>query len=758
MKMTKRIFIALLIVSVMVSAFAFTATASSGSALDYSYLLEYYEEPTLFYYDFTGEDVDYSSSLLVNRSSTLTSSVVADETAPGGKYLSLEIAAATNKFNTYSDNHVYFNWTSENGIDDFIINMTVSGVKASGKEQNLPKIIVAVSDQGYTDPSVGSSVGTTIAAIDYRNGYFSYLKKNVSAEGVVSATETNTSFAITEGTWYDIEIVYNHEQRVATVKVTDANNARNTYTVTDAYVPYEAVKNVRIGAHGTDNGVARGSIMKFAKIYALGGQYKRNPADMQADIESTLLKMHDVLSSDDVALEDKIATCGVANKLVEYGFTTTDAEVQRVLDALGVGVIGLYNDKIETCVRTYESLPTFAEKKALVDDAMGCVEMLEDMDLTEVDASLVATVNENIAAIKAVDEIIKAVEADSKSFIEAVELAMNVDLTDYTAINSSLEAINVYNPDSTYEGIEDAYAFYLKLTATAESIKSSADAFIAAVEVANDSTLDINTRADAYRLIADIYYDNETYPGITEAIATYTDSVVPYLSVEIERGDSFIKYVNKADYAIYVSAKQDNLDIAATYMDICHPEYRGVAEAKLLYAEVQTQVNNLINSANAYIEAVKALESLSGDALSSAIKIAQGLQEAGNVLGVPGVTEANIVFDQIVASIELRTGYSNYFIRVVDSIDTASSTEALYAILKEAKELEANADKSFAGVSEASVKLEKAIADYNKLVNETNAEFTKASDVAANTCGIGTSANTVADRVIALIKKFFDEE
>jgi len=758
MKMTKRIFIALLIVSVMVSAFAFTATASSGSALDYSYLLEYYEEPTLFYYDFTGEDTDYSSSLLVNRSSTLTSSVVADETAPGGKYLSLEIAAATNKFNTYSDNHVYFNWTSENGIDDFMINMTVSGVKGSGKEQNLPKIIVAVSDQEYTDPSVGSSVGTTIAAIDYRNGYFSYLKKNVSAEGVVSATETNTSFAITEGTWYDIEIVYNHEQRVATIKVTDANNARNTYTVTDAYVPYEAVKNVRIGAHGTDNGVARGSIMKFANIYALGGHRKRNPADMQADIESTLLKMHDVLSSDDVDLEDKIATCGVANKLVEYGFTTTDAEVQRVLDALGVGVIGLYNDKIETCVRTYESLPTFAEKKALVDDAMGCVEMLEDMDLTDVDASLVATVNENIAAIKAVDEIIKAVEADSKSFIEAVELAMNVDLTDYNAINSYLEAIHVYNPDSTYEGIEDAYAFYLKLTATAESIKSSADAFIAAVEVADDSTLDINTRADAYRLIADIYYDNETYPGITEAIATYTDSVVPYLSVEIERGDSFIKYVNKADYAIYVSAKQDNLDIAATYMDICHPEYRGVAEAKLLYAEVQTQVNNLINSANAYIDAVKALESLSGDALSSAIKIAQGLQEAGNVLGVPGVTEANIVLDQIVASIELRTGYSNYFIRVVDSIDTASSTEALYAILKEAKELEANADKSFAGVSEASVKFEKAIADYNKLVNEANAEFTKASDVAANTCGIGTSANTVADRVIALIKKFFDEE
>ncbi len=758
MKMTKRIFIALLIVSVMVSAFAFTSAASSSSAIDYSYLLEYYEEPTLFYYDFTGEDVDYSSSLLVNRASTLTCSPVADETAPGGKYLSLEIAAATTKFNAYSDNHVYFNWTSENGIDDFMINMTVSGAKGSGKEENLPKIIVAVADQEYTDPASGSAIGTTIVAIDYRNGYFSYLKKNVSPEGVVTATETNTTFAITEGTWYDIEIVYNHEQRAATVKITDVNNARNTYTVKDAYVPYETVKNVRIGAHGTDNGVARGSVMKFADVYALGGQYKRNPADRQADIESTLLEMHSVLNSDEIGLEDKIATCGVANKLVEYGFTTENEEVQRVLDALSVGVIGLYNDKIETCVSTYESLPTFAEKKLLVDDAMACVQRLEEMDLSGIDASLAESVNANIAALKVVDEAIKAIEADSVAFIEAVSRAMNVDLTDYVAINASLEVLDVYNPDSTYEGIEDAYAFYIKLTSTAEIIKSSADAFINAVNIANDADLDINTRADAYRLIEDIYYDNETYPGVTEALATYETSVVPYLSVEIERGDSFIKYVNKADYALYVSAKQENLDIAATYMDICHPEYEGVAEAKLLYAEVQTQVNNQISSANAYINAVNALESLSGDALVAAIEEAKLLQEAGNVLGVPGVTDANIKLTQIVATVELRSGYCEYFIRIVNSLDTAANAEELYGILKEAKDAEGDVDKSYAGVSEASAKLEKAIADYNKLVNEANAEFAKASEAAANTSGVGTTANTVADRVIALIKKFFDEE
>ena len=754
MKMAKRIFIALLIVSVMVSAFALTSAADSGSSVDYRYLLEYYEEPTLFYYDFTGEDVDYSSSILVKRPTRFNETYGTDAAAPVDKYLSLEITPINGKLDKFVDTHVYFNWNGENGIDDFMINMTVSG---SGTD-SLPRIIISVADEVCESADVGNTIGTTIAAIDYRNGYFSYLKKTVSSEGAVTIAETNTSFSVKAEAWYDIELVYDYESRSASIKITDVANPRNSYSVSDAYVPYDIVKNVRIGAHGTDYGNARGTIMKFANIYALGGQYKRDPANRQADIESALIKMYDVFKDESVELEDKIAICDVSNKLVSYGFTTENAEVQNVINSLSVGVIGLYNNKIETCVNNYQSLPDFASKKAMVDDAMHCVQMLEEMDLSGIEESLVSSVNANISAIKVVDESIKAIEADSIAFIDAVTLANGVDLTDYVAVNSLLDVIKTYNPDVTYEGIEESYAFYLKLSNAAATIKESAEAFIGAVEVANDDTLGINDRADAYRLIEDIYYDNETYPGVTEALAIYSDSVVPYLSVEIEKGDSFIKYVNKAGYAIYVSAKQENLDIAKTYMDICHPEYRGVAEAKLLYAEIQDQVNSQVSSANAYIAAVNSIDSLSGDALITAVKNAQSLQEAGNVLGVPGVTEANIKLDKLVAEIELRTEYCAYFIRTVNSIDTATSAEELYAILKEAKDVEDDADPAFEGVSEASAKLDKAIADYNARVNEANAEFTKATEVAANTSGVGTEANTVAGHVIAIIKKLFDEE
>jgi hypothetical protein len=67
------------------------------------------------------------------------------------------------------------------------------------------------------------------------------------------------------------------------------------------------------------------------------------------------------------------------------------------------------------------------------------------------------------------------------------------------------------------------------------------------------------------------------------------------------------------------------------------------------------------------------------------------------------------------------------------------------------------ADPAYASVAEASEKLAKAVNDYNGQAALANAEFKKANEVAANTCGIGKGVNPVADHVIALIKKFFED-
>ena len=751
MKMTRRIFIALLILAVSVSSVAVFASAEEVvyNVQDYVNVLEYYEEQGLMDYDFGGEGVDYSGSLLVNRTNQTTVLVGEDTSVPGGKSLSVAIKEKSGR-NTYTDNHAYFTWSSLEAVDDFNIDMTVSGAKntAGTVEQNLPKIIVVVGENEFTSMSGAKTNGVTIASVDFRGGYFSYR--------TAADKETVTDYAVEEGKWYNVSLTYDVDNGVS-ITVTEVGNEENTLTVTGGYVPFASVKNIRVGAHGDDAGTARGSVMKFSDLRILGGVYHRELADMQSDIESKVLEMYDFFLDDTQLVEDKIVVCEVVDKLVAYGFTSENADVNKALNDLSVGMFGLYNTKIENFVSSVDSLPTFAEKKALATETLGYTEALQQLDPTDASSEMLARTEKNIADFHVVNERLKVAEAESERFLAIVESVKAHDINDYPTVKADLALFEGVAPDLTYEGVAAAYKIYTNIATSEEEIRTSAEKFIAAVNVANNEELDFNTRAEAYTSIEELYYDNETYPGVTEAIAIYNSDLVAFMNREISNAQNFIMYVNKADYAIYISAKQENLDIAKTYMDICQPSFAGVAEAKVLYAEIQAYIDEQIDKANAYIAAVNKLDSLTGSALLAAIKEAEDLQKAGNVLGVDGVTEANIKLNQTIASIELREKYCVYFLSVMESLDKAANATETYAILAEAREAESYADKSYAGVAEASNKLAKAIEDFNAQVNAINNEFEKANNVAANTCGVGGAAKPVSNHVIALVKKFYED-
>lgn len=756
MKMTRRIFIALLILAVSISSFAVFASADEAEfgVQDYVNVLEYYEEQSLVDVDFGNGGAEYASVFFTNsaRAAQYVQSVVADETAPNGKYLSVAVKERSGR-SAYTDNHSYFGWTSDVAIDDFNIDMTVSGDKYNSSttenEEHLPKIIIVVNDTAFAPMTAANTpkTGTTLAAVDYRGGFFTYLK---------NGTEYKTEYAIEEGAWYNVSLTYDADAGVS-ITITNCADAEKTLTVTDGDAPFQSVKDVRIGAHGDDAGSARGTLVKYADVRILGGVYHRDYANMQADIENKLLGMGRLFDDDSASIEDKIAVCEVVKSLNTYGFTTENAEVQAVLDALGVGVIGLYNTKLEEFSDKLASLETFEEKKEYVDLTSTYAKALSELDFTGVSPELVAKSEQNIANFEAAKSKFLESEGDSARFLQLVDSIKDHDINDYAVLTADLALFEGCEPDLTYEGVADAYKHYSKLVEAEETIRTSAETFIAAVSAANDDALDFNARAEAYKTITAIYFDNETYPGVTEAIAGY-NAIRDYMNLEISNAENFVKYVNRADYALYISAKQENLDIAKTYMDICQPDFAGVAEAKLLYVEVQAYIEQQIANANAYINAVNALDSLSGTALLNGIKNAQSLQEAGNVLGVDGVTEANIKLNQIIASIELVDRYCIHFVNLVNSIDKVTSTAELYELLAEAKEAEADADSSYAGVADASAKLAKAIADLNAQVNAINAEFENANNVAANSCGVGENGTAVSGHVIALVKKFFDEE
>lgn len=766
MKMSKRIFIALLIVSVIVSVFTFSVSAAEENNFDYGYLLEYYEEPVLFDYDFSKENVEYS---IISSNSGITSEIVTDANAPGGKYLSITTPKSAGLWaDVIVKNDVYLNWNAtDKSVDDFILEMTVSGQRGDGDEKQLPKIIISLADETCDSADVSSTLGATIVALDFRSHCFAYLKSTVNTDGETEGVFTNTEFTVSEGVWYNVYVQYETESGAATVTVTNASDPTDTYTVADVFVPYDEIKNVRVGAHGTDGATSRDNVMNFASLRAIGGKYDRHPSELQTAIDQGVIDMYADFMTDEVSFSVREYLSDVAIKLHAYGFVPGEEnlEAQAAFAGLLGGTAPYCNDKLVAYAESYNNISDYYERRDLIDEALVYVDYLGTIDASEIPADLKAEIEANIATINGFDTALKNAEIGSLALINAVGKNMSANYDDYNEVVAKYNQLHEYGQyaDPTYKGAYEAYVFYSTIREAKEDIETNAKRFIDAANILN-SEADFNTIAAAFLVCKNNYYANTTYPGLAAALDIY-NSHYDTVNTQIEMAENFIKYVGQADYADYVPMKLENLAEAEKYMGcLTDDPYIGVTEAKALYDKVRAEVDENVRNAELYIAAVNALDSLSGDALLAGIENALSLKAAGDVLGVDGVADANIKLDKLVSSIELAPKHRDYFLSLVASIDSAATSAELFEILRLAQSAEADAvaalaaDPSYqSAITEASAKLAIAIENFNAQVTAVNAEFVKANQAAANTCGIGKGTTPVADRVIALIKKFFEE-
>lgn len=748
MKMSKRIFIVLLAVALLVSVFAFSVSADEVTIDNYENVLDYYEHPTIFALDFSKDGVDYADELMIQTPNNVTGSVVEDAAAPGGKYLNVafKVGRPPNKGN------LYFNWNAEDSISDFYIDMTVSGNAGVGSPSYAPKLAFIIGESEFTDVTAGSTADTAILVLDFAAGSVKYSVMDKDNEVV----EVEEKDVLVKGAWYNVSLTYSVSESLCVIDVKNVDDETNSFSITTNYLPYEAISNVRVGVHNA-NGTA-GNIINVASLLAAGGTVRRNVTDPQGGIESAILGMYDLYLSD-IEKSEKVKICSVINKLLQYGFSSDVDEVNAAIDDLKFGSVTLYSDEIDNFFKKYVTLTNYDDKRALVDANMAYADVLMNTDLSPVGTEKAEAIKENLSAFYATNEALKKAESDSLAFIAVLEgVDAVLDSTDYNVLNSFFEPASACDPDLTYAGVADVYASYLVLEENVLKIANGAEKFIDLVSKVNNGETPFMERYNLYITIEDNIFTNETYPGVTEAIALYNDVVIPYMDAEIALAENFITYVSRAQYSTYISAKQANLDIAKGYMDVCQPEFKGVAEAKVLYAEIVKHIEQQIAAANDYIAAVNAIEGKTGDALLAAIANAKALQAAGNVLGVDGVTEANIKLDEISTEIELADKYCTYFIGVVNSIEKAESTNERYNLIIEAKASEKDANPAYPGVSDASAKLASAIEAYNNEVNKVNSNYETATAVAINTSTVGKTANTVSGHVVALVKKLFDEE
>ncbi len=767
MKMSKRIIIVVLTMAVIFSAFAFTASAEQVTIDNYDHVLDYFTEKTVFSYDFAGENSDYTQSLLTPVSTRITHALVDDASAPGGKYFETRIVYPS--IGNGGNNSVFMNWNDEEGIDDFYLDVTLSAGKgeqtSASKIPYFPRYRVVVGGETFTDVNnANAAKDISIATLDFRAGdangenvntgigRFSYLQKVVNesrdpATGELVVTYTSktatTSYEINAENWYTLSITYNVKEQAASITVTNVNDPADTITVTDGYIPLNVVKNIRVGVYGTDTQFSGGNILKIASLDAAGGTVRRNLVDRDAGIDAAILDMYGIFESD-IPISDKIGLCDIVNKIVlDYGYISADDEVNNAINELRYGGINLYADEVADFLDYYSSLATYSDKREALDKNLPYADILEGMDLSLLgDSNAVSAIENNIDKIRAADRALKDTEQQSLAFINALAGAEAVhESNDYNELIGYYNAASAYSPDLTYEGVEDVNVYYAAISDKLASMKVEADKFITKVNTASNENNSFIVRYETYLAIDTNV--NITYPGIQEALDVYNMTVKPYFDKQIEISNSFISYVSKADYADYISAKQDNLDKAIEYMELAPADFPGVAEAKILYDDIQYYIDVQKKNANAYIDSVNALIGLTGYDLEAAVYVAQQLKDAGNVLGVDGVTEANVLLDTVIASIDLPDKYSSHFIRLVNSIDSAESIDARYALIIEARNAEKDATKSNKRVKEASAKLSAVIEAYNLEVSKINSSFSSANGVAVNTIGKGSAESDI---------------
>lgn len=221
--------------------------------------------------------------------------------------------------------------------------------------------------------------------------------------------------------------------------------------------------------------------------------------------------------------------------------------------------------------------------------------------------------------------------------------------------------------------------------------------------------------------------------------------------------------VTKATYTSYYSAKKSNIEDCKTYRDALSARYPELSKANTEFKRLCGLIDGLEKeiaesnaAATAYIAAVKPLETLvkGSDyaAIKAAVDKANALKEKGNISGIDGVIEANLLLSEAETKINCREGNSRKFITAVDAIETAKTLSERRAAIVTASQSLSDADLTYSGVVAAKEKLTAATADYNAAVRAANAEFRTACGTAATvsaagapTGSVGTALATVAD-------------
>ena len=607
-------------------------------------------------------------------------------------------------------------------------------------------------------------------------------------------------------TWYDIEAVFDFEAGKYSVDI-EAEDGTKGGVTGKSLGTLDSANRVRLlmnDAHGKT-----GTVTYLDDIFVYQGSFVRDVENKDAATSASIINLDALANDAKTSLEDKIRIADVYGRLFDendLGYETK-AEVDVDLEDGIIDVPATPNkDKVDAIIAASEAYrnATYAEalityvdalksltyydkidmvKKAARFDAMFCENGQAEADVAAL-PGLSAEIAAEIVRVKALYDaepaVIENIEFESNAFGELL-MGFDPDNKDYNYIKEQYEALSLFTKrDGTYKfavendmadedvkfaTIADAEPIYEALAEKKAAIEADANAFMAIVDkMAAEPAPQVGFAAlyAAYNEAVAAYnggvinrnLDNSTYPGLSAVIALYNIRCA-YVEERVALSSEFIAIVNAANASTYYPTIIAQLAKAAPYVvaeaKLIEYDFEGVTEAKATYDALQVKVAALKTASDNYLAAVNAIDVTAAySALKAAVDAALALEAEGAVLGIPGVTEANIKLAEAEAKVKSLEGNSATLIAAVDQLKAAKTLAERRELIFVASAAQAKAETSINGVAAAKTELASQIAKFDADVAAANAALVAATEGACNvasfvvpTAGMYKSADVI---------------
>lgn len=619
--------------------------------------------------------------------------------------------------------------------------------------------------------------GTALVSFDFESG--KAVCFNGSANLVVDGLE------LSEDAWYTVEVFYVGNLYSAVITETVGGETVK-YTVTDAIAPTLSVKGIALGFSREDDNRCAGFMLDDVFVQA-GLEDLSTDVDRAALTDEAMSMINDILISSTSTIEEKLQAIDIFEILtVDYASTLEyNTETEAVVASINSNILLVYSGYLDECVNAIDTALSYPKR---LNHITAYTEIANRVDELLLGGYVNADAELDLNAYKAEVAALEEVKADTEEFIAAITavrsgylpaghaLSGYETLTYGTSGTVAIFASDVYSElkaftalvdttytfDPTYTGVADAYDVYNTAKQRYLAMDRAHKLFVEAVavamtdhEISTDVTLTDRLVAYAFAVSDEGYFDNETCPGVTKALAdlaTLTDlESIRVLAV------AFLGQVSSASASEYLPAKIELVEAAYDNYDIVNVAYPGVADAKAALDAMDADIKEMKAAAAAYIAAVEELDLLDGDELVAGITEALELQKKGNIAGIPGVTAANIKLNSYKTNQEYINEIANKFIRLVNMIDDTSTLAVRFEAIKAARAAELMVvDDTVDGVFSAKSKLMASISLFNADVEAVNTCYENVVSNAADLAGAANSFEGVFGLIITFIKGIAD--